>query len=53
LIQARYAPGENGLKVAEKLGRPTNSVYQSIGRIRKTLFDCVNRRLASTARAMT
>ena len=53
LIQARYAPGENGLKVAEKLGRPSNSVYQSVGRIRKALFDCVTRRLASTARATT
>ena len=50
LIQARYAPGENGLKVAERLGRPTNSVYQSIGRIRKVLFDCVTRRLTATAR---
>ncbi len=50
LIQARYAPGENGLRVAEKLGRPTNSVYQSIGRIRKVLFDCVTRRLTVTAR---
>ncbi len=51
LIQARYASGENGLKVAERLGRPTNSVYQSIGRIRKVLFDCVTRRLTATARA--
>ena len=53
LIQARYAPGENGLRVAEKLGRPTNSVYQSVGRIRKVLFDCVTRRLALTVRATT
>lgn len=53
LIQARYAPGENGLKVADRLGRPANSVYQSIGRIRKTLFDCVTRRLAATARPAT
>lgn len=50
LIQARYAPGENGLKVAELLGRPANSVYQSIGRIRKVLFDCVTRRLTAAAR---
>lgn len=51
LIQARYSPGENGLRVADHLGRPANSVYQSIGRIRKALFDCVTRRLAATARA--
>ncbi|MFM9959666.1 MAG: sigma-70 family RNA polymerase sigma factor [Planctomycetaceae bacterium] len=50
LIQARYAPGENGLQLAERLGRPSNSVYQSIGRIRKVLFDCVTRRLTATAR---
>ena len=50
LIQARYAPGENGLKVAEQLGRPANSVYQSVGRIRKVLFDCVTRRLTAAAR---
>ena len=53
LIQARYSPGENGLGVAERLGRPANSVYQSIGRIRKVLFDCVTRRLAATARVAT
>ncbi len=53
LIQARYSPGENGLKVAEQIGRPANSVYQSVGRIRKVLFDCVTRRLAATTRATT
>jgi RNA polymerase sigma-70 factor, ECF subfamily len=46
LIQSRYAPGNKGKEVAENLGRPINSVYQSIGRIRKTLFECINRRLA-------
>ena len=46
LIQSRYAPGNKAKEVAETVGRPINSVYQSIGRIRKTLFECVNRRLA-------
>jgi RNA polymerase sigma-70 factor (ECF subfamily) len=46
LIQSRYAPGNKGKEVAESLGRPINSVYQSIGRIRKTLFECINRQLA-------
>lgn len=46
IIQSRYAPGNKGKEVAENLGRPINSVYQSIGRIRKTLFECINRRLA-------
>lgn len=47
LIQRRYAPGSRGKNVADNLGRPANSVYQSIGRIRKTLFECINRHLHS------
>ena len=47
LIQQRYAPGSSGRDVAESLGRPMNSVYQSIGRIRKSLFECINRRLST------
>ena len=47
LIQTRYAPGNKGKDVASLLGRPSNSVYQSIGRIRKTLFECINRRLSA------
>ena len=49
LIQTRYAPGNSGRDVAENLGRPSNSVYQSIGRIRKTLFECISRQLATEA----
>ena len=49
LIQTRYAPGNSGRDVAENLGRPSNSVYQSIGRIRKTLFECITRQLATEA----
>ncbi len=52
LIQSRYAAGENGLKVAERLGRPSNSVYQSIGRIRKSLFECVTRRLSANMKSV-
>ncbi len=47
LIQQRYAPGSSGRDVAETLGRPMNSVYQSIGRIRKSLFECIHRRLST------
>jgi RNA polymerase sigma-70 factor (ECF subfamily) len=46
LIRQRYASGKNGKVVAEVLGRPANSVYQSLGRIRRTLLECINRRLA-------
>ena len=49
LIQNRYKPGNTGQSVAVEMGRPINSVYQSIGRIRKILFECINRRLAAGA----
>ena len=47
LIEQRYAPGEKGKHVAERMGRPANSVYQSLGRIRKILMECIQRRLAA------
>lgn len=46
LIEKRYEPGMNGKNVAAALGRPPNSVYQSLGRIRKLLLECVERQLA-------
>jgi RNA polymerase sigma-70 factor (ECF subfamily) len=45
LIQQRYAPGEKGKHLAEQIGRPANSVYQSLGRIRRALMECIQRRL--------
>ncbi|MEW4526141.1 sigma-70 family RNA polymerase sigma factor [Maioricimonas sp. JC845] len=45
LIEQRYAPGVSGKELAEQLGRPANSVYQSLGRIRRTLAECVKRTL--------
>ena len=47
LIEERYSVGENGRSVARKLGRPSNSVYQSLGRIRRTLMECISRRMAA------
>lgn len=49
LIQRRYAPGENGKSIADKMQRPVNSVYQSLGRIRRTLLECIHRRLTVEA----
>jgi RNA polymerase sigma-70 factor (ECF subfamily) len=49
LIRLRYAPNESGKSLARKLGRPQNSVYQSLSRIRRALLECVNRRLAAEA----
>ncbi len=46
LLQMRYASGSNGDKVAQQLKRPANSVYQSLGRIRRALMECVQHRLA-------
>lgn len=46
LVQMRYAVGANGDKVAQQLGRPANSVYQSLGRIRRALMECVQHRMA-------
>ncbi|MBX3436754.1 MAG: sigma-70 family RNA polymerase sigma factor [Planctomycetaceae bacterium] len=48
LIQLRYASGSRGKFVAESLGRPANSVYQSLGRIRRSLLECIERQLKST-----
>ena len=50
LIQLRYSPGESGKHLAQRIGRPSNSVYQSLGRIRRTLMECIQRRLAAEAR---
>ena len=47
LIKQRYQPGERGKNLAEELGRPANSVYQSLGRIRRTLLECINRTLSA------
>ncbi len=45
LIRMRYATGKSGEDVAQQLGRPANSVYQSLSRIRRTLAECIERRL--------
>lgn len=47
LIQKRYAPGERGTNLAEQIGRPVNAVYQSLGRIRRALLECIQRRLTN------
>jgi RNA polymerase sigma-70 factor (ECF subfamily) len=51
LIRRRYATGATGKSVAEQLARPANSVYQSLSRIRRTLMDCITRRLAAEGQA--
>lgn len=51
LIHQRYQPGNRGKHLAADLGRPANSVYQSLGRIRRSLLECIQRRLAVEAHA--
>lgn len=46
LIRMRYQTGSNGDQVAQQLGRPPNSVYQSLSRIRRVLVECVRHRLS-------
>ncbi len=46
LIRMRYAPGANGDRVAQQLGRPPNSVYQSLSRIRRALVECIGHQMA-------
>lgn len=47
LIRCRYAAGATGDDVAAQLGRPANSVYQSLGRVRRVLLECIRRRMAT------
>lgn len=50
LIQQRYKPGSKAKDLADQIGRPANSVYQSLGRIRRTLLECVRRQTVREAR---
>ena len=47
LIERRYAPGMRGKELARQLGRPANSVYKSLGRIRQRLWQCITDALAA------
>ena len=46
LLDRRYAPGATSRSVAAALGRPVVSVYKSLSRIRKRLFNCIEQRLS-------
>ena len=51
LIQSRYRLGTTAYELAQSIGRPANSVYQSLGRIRRALLECVERQLAADGAA--
>lgn len=42
LIERRYEPGARVDAMAAELGRPVNSVSKSLGRIRQSLWQCVD-----------
>jgi RNA polymerase sigma-70 factor (ECF subfamily) len=46
MILVRYRKGGNPQRLAEDLGRPVRSIYKSLERIRRTLFQCITRTLA-------
>jgi RNA polymerase sigma-70 factor (ECF subfamily) len=46
LIVRRYHGQTTGRDLAKELGRPENSVYKSIGRIRKSLMACIRKSLS-------
>ena len=50
LIRRRYQPGTTVHQLAVDIGRTANSLSKSLGRIRRTLLECINRGLAREAR---
>lgn len=45
LVEKCYGGTGSFKQIASDLGRPADSVYQSLSRIRKQLFDCIERRV--------
>ena len=51
LVRDCYSDAGRSIKnSAETLGRPANTVYKALNRIRKTLYDCIERTLAAENR---
>lgn len=50
LIRRRYQPGITVQQLAADVGRTANSLSKSLGRIRRTLLECIDRTLAHEAR---
>jgi RNA polymerase sigma-70 factor (ECF subfamily) len=46
LLERCYAGKDSIKAVAESLGQPPNAVYMTLKRLRRALFDCINRTLA-------
>ena len=50
LIDRCYSDNASGQQLADELHRPVNSVYKSLGRIRRALMECVERTVAAQRR---
>jgi RNA polymerase sigma-70 factor, ECF subfamily len=50
LIHRSYADNASGRQLSEELGRPVNSIYKSLGRIRRTLMKCTEREMTARRR---
>jgi RNA polymerase sigma-70 factor, ECF subfamily len=50
LIRRRYQPGTTVRQLAADIGRTANSLSKSLGRIRRSLLECIDRTLAREAR---
>jgi len=50
LLKRRYEHGQSGAEMADSLGRPSNSISKSLGRVRRILAECIRRRLAAEER---
>jgi RNA polymerase sigma-70 factor, ECF subfamily len=49
MLRRRYEDGATAKSVAESLGRSAAAIHQALSRVRKVLFDCVNRALSKPA----
>ena len=47
LLTCRFADGATTQSAAEQVGRSVEAVYKALAKIRQTLFDCVQRTLAT------
>lgn len=47
IVGWRYGDGISPARLAERLGRPINTVYVALARIHRTLGDCVRRKAAA------
>jgi RNA polymerase sigma-70 factor (ECF subfamily) len=50
LVEACYSPGAKIKDVADQFGRPVGAMYHTLGRIRRTLLECIERHAAQEAR---